>query len=81
MINYVNIEENSYNLCKLYAYLCKYHRQTNINTDKHIESIVRKLTKNNLKKNIGLTLIEINVICEVPFYFVCICQKSYIISV
>ena len=30
---------------------------------------------------IGLTLIGINVICEVPFYFVCICQKYYIISV
>ena len=32
-------------------------------------------------KKIGLTLVGINVICEVPFYFVCICQKCYIISV
>jgi hypothetical protein len=30
-------------------------------------------------KKIGLTLIGINVICEVPFNFVCICQKCYII--
>jgi len=28
-----------------------------------------------------LPLIQINGKCEVPFYFVCICQKCYIISV
>ena len=33
------------------------------------------------KKKIGLTLIGINVICEVPFYFVCNCRKFYIIGV
>ena len=32
-----------------------------------------------IEKKIGLTLIGINVICEVPFYF--ICRKCYIISV
>ena len=29
----------------------------------------------------SLPLIQINGKCEVPFYFVCICQKCYIISV
>jgi len=39
------------------------------------------LKNNNFIKKIGLTLIETNVICEFFFYFVCICQKCYIISV
>ena len=29
----------------------------------------------------SLPLIQINGKCEVPFYFVCICQKCYIINV
>ena len=33
-----------------------------------------------IMEKIGLTLIGINVLCEVPFYFVCICQKCCIIS-
>ena len=33
------------------------------------------------RKKIGLTLIEINVLCEVPFYFMCICRKFKIICV
>ena len=39
------------------------------------------MIKSKIKIKIGLTLIGINVICEVPFYFVCICQKCYIINV
>ena len=32
-------------------------------------------------KKMSLSLIQINGKCDVPFYFVCICQKCYIISV
>ncbi len=32
-------------------------------------------------KKMSLPLIQFNGKCEVPFYFVCICQKCYIISV
>ncbi len=32
------------------------------------------------EEKIGLTLIGINVVCEVPFYFVWFCQKCYIIK-
>jgi len=39
------------------------------------------MIKSKIKIKIGLTLIGINVICEVPFYFVRICQKCYIINV
>ncbi len=35
----------------------------------------------NLKQKNRSNIIGINVICEVPFYFVCICQKCHIISV
>jgi len=38
-------------------------------------------TYNLFKKKMSLPLIQINGKCEVPFYFVCICQKCYIISV
>ena len=38
---YVNIEENNLKDFLIYVNLCKYHRQTN----KHIKSIVRNLTK------------------------------------
>ena len=43
------------------------------------EYIIR--SRINIISKICLTLIGINVICEVPFYFVCVCQKCYIISV
>ena len=44
---------------------------------------VCQFVKKSIKKTIklGLTLIGINVVCKVLFYFVCICQKCYIISV
>ena len=37
-----------------------------------------KISKKHVKK-MSLPLIQINGKCEVPFYFVCICQKCYII--
>ena len=55
----------NFNLCEFYAYLIIiYVNITDGQTEKHIKSIVR-----NLKKS-DLTLLEINVISEVPFYYI-----------
>ena len=63
LINVKIIKKKIYdNFMLIYLNICKYHRQT----DKHIKSISEP---HNIKlKKIGLTLLEINVICEVPFY-------------
>ena len=55
----------NFNLCEFYAYLIIiYVNITDGQTEKHIKSIVR-----NLKKS-DLTLLEINVISEAPFYYI-----------
>jgi len=46
-------------------------------TTANILRILKKISK--ISKS--LPLIQINGKCMVPFYFVCICQKCYIISV
>jgi len=41
----------------------------------------KKIFEDKKNHKMSLPLIQINGKCEVPFYFVCICQKSYIINV
>ena len=55
-------------------------KYTEFYTKKNIQNSIQK-NKQNFNKKMSLPLIQINGKCEVPFYFVCICQKCYIICV
>ena len=60
------------------AVAVRVHLRVRVNTVALLLSFIQ--ASNSQSGKIGLAFRGVNVVCEVPFYFVCICQTCYIIN-